>query len=111
MNGRRCYVLRITPKAQGKYLIRGRIWVDAEDFAVVRVEGEPAEGHFWIRSTHLVQRYRKVEKYWLPAVNESDSDVRIFGRAHLTIENLEYQINHYDAENRAEAVSRRPRVE
>ena len=108
LNGRHCYVLRLEPKGQHKYLIRGRIWVDADDFAIVHFDGEPADSHFWIKSSHVVQRYQKVGRFWLPAINESETEVRIFGRAHLTIESLEYQVNRHETGGRAETASRQP---
>jgi hypothetical protein len=37
------YLLRVSPKRKGKFLYRGRIWVDAKDFAVTRLEGEPTK--------------------------------------------------------------------
>lgn len=43
VRGRPAYVISIEPKTQNKYLARGRIWVDAEEYAIVRVEGEPAK--------------------------------------------------------------------
>src|SRR5215469_602195 len=36
------YMLAITPKTENKYLIEGRIWVNAKDYSIVRVEGKPA---------------------------------------------------------------------
>jgi hypothetical protein len=112
VEGRLCYVLRLKPKVSNKYLLRGRAWVDAIDFAVVRVEGTPVDdGSFWIRNTRVAQRYKKVAGFWLPAVNKADSEVRIFGPAHLTIESLDYQISPSDDENRAEVLSRRPPLE
>jgi len=46
--GRRCYVLELAPKSKSKYLFRGRIWVDAHDFEIVRIEGRPAAKlSFW----------------------------------------------------------------
>ena len=112
LNGRPCYVLRLTPKVRGKYLLRGRAWVDATDFAVIKVAGEPVDdGSFWIRNTRVTQQYQKIGQFWLPAMNKADSDVRIFGQAHLTIESLDYQIGHSDEENRAEIPSHRRPVE
>jgi len=112
VEGRLCYVLRLKPKVSNKYLLRGRAWVDAVDFAIVRVEGTPVDdGSFWIRNTRVAQRYKKVAGFWLPAVNKADSEVRIFGPAHLTIESLDYQISPSDDENRAEVLSRRPPLE
>jgi outer membrane lipoprotein-sorting protein len=37
------YVLRIVPKRKDKYLLRGRIWVDASTFRIRRIEGVPAK--------------------------------------------------------------------
>jgi outer membrane lipoprotein-sorting protein len=36
------YILSVFPKTDEKYLYRGRIWVDSNDFAVTRIEAEPA---------------------------------------------------------------------
>jgi hypothetical protein len=35
------YVLSVEPRTKDKFLYRGHIWVDATDFAVVRLEAEP----------------------------------------------------------------------
>ena len=44
------YLLQVQPRRKGKFLYRGRIWVDAKDFAVVRVEAEPAKNpSFWTK--------------------------------------------------------------
>jgi len=57
---RPAYVLETHPKRKEKYLFWGRIWVDAEDYALVRAEGSPAKNpSFWTKSTHFVQIYQK----------------------------------------------------
>ena len=43
LDGRGNYVLEIRPKTKNKFLIRGQIWVDAEDFAIARIEGQPGQ--------------------------------------------------------------------
>ena len=35
------YVLDSQPRSKNKFLFRGHIWVNAKDFAITRVEGEP----------------------------------------------------------------------
>ena len=37
-----CYVPRATPKRVDKYLFPGKVWIDSQDLAVVRIEGHPA---------------------------------------------------------------------
>jgi outer membrane lipoprotein-sorting protein len=87
------YVLNLLPKTKNKYLYRGKIWVDAKDFAVVRIEGEPARNpSFWIKKTEVKHRYVKVNDFWLPAENHTESVIRLGGRAILTIEYKDYRI-------------------
>jgi outer membrane lipoprotein-sorting protein len=87
------YVLNISPRTRNKYLYRGKIWVDAKDFAVVRIEGEPARNpSFWIKKTEVRHRYVKVNDFWLPAENHTESVIRLGGKAILSIEYKDYKI-------------------
>ena len=55
-----------------KFSIRGRIWVDGEDFAIARIEGQPAKNpSLWIRSVQVEQRYGRAGQFWLPASNQA----------------------------------------
>ncbi len=87
------YVLNLLPRTKNKFLYRGKIWVDANDFAVVRIEGEPARNpSFWIKKTEVKHRYVKVNGFWLPAENHTESVIRLGGRAILSIEYKDYKI-------------------
>jgi outer membrane lipoprotein-sorting protein len=88
------YVLEATPRTKNKFLIRGRIWVDAKDFAITRVEGEPAVNpSWWTVKTDFKRSYQKIGNLWLPESNDSETKVRIFGTAILTIRYEGYQIS------------------
>ncbi len=87
------YVLNVTPKGRSRYLYRGKIWVDAQDFAVARMQGEPAKNpSIWVSHTQIEYRWEKIGGFWLPAHNESVTQVRMGGRAVLTIDYTDYQI-------------------
>jgi outer membrane lipoprotein-sorting protein len=87
------YVLDAQPRSKNKFLFRGRVWVDAADFAITRVEGEPAVNpSWWTVKTDFKRNYQKIGSFWLPEANESVTKVRIFGSAILTIKYGEYQI-------------------
>lgn len=87
------YVLEVEPRTKDKFLYRGRIWVDARDFAVVRLEAKPAKNpSFWTKRAEVVQVYKKVNDFWLPAHNRSVSAIRLGGQAALTIDYVEYQV-------------------
>jgi len=88
------YVLGIQPKVQNKFLYRGHIWVDDHDFAVCRIEGEPAKNpSMWITKTEIRHNYQKFKDFWLPVENQSVSSLRLGGRATLTITYQDYEIN------------------
>jgi hypothetical protein len=92
-SGRLHYVLQVTPRTNYKYLYRGKIWVDAEEFAVTRLSAEPASSpSIWISHTNIEHEYKKIDQFWLPARNTTDSKVRLGGSAKLTIDYLDYQI-------------------
>jgi hypothetical protein len=87
------YMLSVKPRTKNKYLFRGRIWVDAEQFAVVRIEAEPAKNpSFWIKDTKIETLYMNVNDFWLPAHNHSATDVRLGGHADFSIEYKDYRI-------------------
>jgi len=91
---RPAYLLRITPKQESKYLITGKIWVDAADFSIARIEGSPARTpSFWVHSVHFVHTYQKVGPFWFAASTHSVSELRVFGEADLSIDNLDYTLN------------------
>jgi len=92
LDGRDSYVLEITPKRPTKFAICGHIWVDAEDFAIARIEGQPAKNpSFWIRHAQVEQRYGRTGQFWLPALNHSTAEARIFGSTELVIEYSDYK--------------------
>jgi hypothetical protein len=87
------YVVAVKPKIPSKLLYRGRIWVDGKDFAVCRIEAEPAKNpSFWIKKTEIHHSYLKIGDFWLPSENQSVSAVRGGGRAVLTIKYQDYEI-------------------
>jgi len=93
LQGRPAYVLEVNPKTASKFPIRGRIWVDREDFAIVRVDAAPALcPSAWIHNVHVVQQYAKVGPAWLPLYNHSSSDSFFFGHTDVAIDSSDYQI-------------------
>ncbi len=94
LDGRHCYVLGATPRRRDKYLFEGKIWIDEQDLAVVKIEGQPARNpSFWIKKAHFIRRYQKIGDYWLPREDTSTSDVKIFGKHTLAIRYEDYKID------------------
>ncbi len=84
--GQEAFVLQAVPRKKTKFLFVGRIWVDARDFAVIRIEASPAVNpSWWIKHTIVKHSYRKISGFWMYDQNESTSRVRIGGRARLSV--------------------------
>jgi hypothetical protein len=109
IDGNEFYVLDARPLTKNKLLFRGRLWVDAKAFAIARVEGEPAVNpSWWTLKTDFKRSYQEISSIWLPESNESETKVRIFGTAVLTIKYGEYQITKAHNSNAALAVEEKP---
>ncbi len=87
------YVMQVAPLRDNKYLYRGRVWIDATDFAVTRIEAQPGKNpSFWTKRTVIDHEYQKVDGFYLPALNRTVTDVRMGGKAILTIRYQNYKL-------------------
>ncbi len=92
LDGRSVYTIDVSPKRKEKYLFRGRIWVDAQDYALVRADGNPAKNpSFWTKSVHFTHTYQKSGTFWFPSTTDSLTEARIFGETALKIEYFDYK--------------------
>jgi hypothetical protein len=92
LNGRPAYVLDVEPLTASKFLYRGKVWIDAADFALAKVEATPAKNpSFWISRTQMVFTNAATGGFWLSERSRSETKVRVGGTALLTID-----YGHYD---------------
>jgi hypothetical protein len=93
VNGRPAYVLEVAPLKESKFLYRGKIWVDATDFAVIKIEAAPAKSpSFWISRTLIRYTSTKTGDFWLPQMSRSETKVRLGGTALLIIDYGTYHV-------------------
>ena len=82
------YILALTPikKHAGRFVFRGKIWVNPVDFGIEQAEGASVTSlSWWVSHFSFSYRSRKVGDFWLPAANRCVSHVRLFGPAVLNI--------------------------
>lgn len=92
-DGSTYYVLQAEPKTDNTYLFRGKVWVEGRDFAVARIEGEPAKNPSrWTKQSDFRHQYERLDGFWLPARNETQTQLHLLGQSHLVIEYLDYQV-------------------
>jgi hypothetical protein len=87
------YVLQAEPKTASAYLFRGKVWVEGRDFAVARIEGEPARNPSrWTKQSDFRHEYQCLDGFWLPARNDTVTQLHLLGQSHLTIEYTDYEL-------------------
>lgn len=89
-----CFVLQAVPTRKDKYLFAGKVWIDANEYAIVQIAGRPAKRlSIWVDQADFVRRYQKIGEFWLPLKDETTVHVRFYGRKLLTIDHQQYTIN------------------
>ena len=105
--GHPCFLIAVAPNQPKKYLMKGRIWVDQKDFAIVRMEGSPAKNpSFWTRKVEFTRRYQKHGPFWLAASIESESELLVAGKSSLKIEYLDYVINQAEGDQKMASLAK-----
>src|SRR5260370_838666 len=100
------YRREVDRKARSQSVYRGKVWVAGTDFAVTRIDAEPAQNpSFWTKKNAVHHEYMKVQNFWLPRRNESVSYIRLGGRATLTIEYKNYRVTDSRASGNAPEAS------
>jgi len=93
IEGLPCFVVRAIPKRKNISLFEGRVWIDAREFAIVKIVGEPAKNpSFWIKKASFVRQYQRIGGCWLPLKDESTAEIRVFGKNTLTIYHNNYRV-------------------
>jgi hypothetical protein len=93
IDGRPAYILDVDPRVPSKFLYRGKVWVDAADFAVAKIEAQPARNpSIMISRSQFQYTGTKTEGFWVPQQVRGESNVRIGGVAVFTIDYGNYQI-------------------
>jgi Outer membrane lipoprotein-sorting protein len=89
-----CFVVRAIPKRKETDLFEGKIWIDNQDFAIVKITGHLAKSpSFWIKRVDFVRDYQKIDGFWLLTREEAVSVVKIFGKETLTVDYQDYAVN------------------
>ncbi len=102
LDGRRCFILGLEPRREAKELLKGKAWVDAENFRILRVQGEPAKSpSFWIKKLDVTLFFSNVEGMWLQTAIRAVADVRMFGKNVLSEHDLNYRVETQNASKRA----------
>ncbi len=90
---RSCYSIHITPRRKLSALLEGNIWVDAETFGLLRIEGRTVSGSFWAGQPAIAQEFCPVKGFQLLQKSDLRTKARGLGETVLNIEVLSQQIS------------------
>jgi hypothetical protein len=94
LSGRPSYVLSLRPRRKSRFLLQGKVWVDAENFGLLKIEGHPSANlSFWVGKPEITQEFQKYGDFWMSSHNRSLSDSCILGKSELTIDYSRYELN------------------
>lgn len=92
LNGRSCYVLGMKPLREDKELLKGQIWIDAESYHLLRMEGSPAKSpSWWVRDLYILMSFGEVDGNWMPTFTRAVANIRFKGRYEMVARDLEYR--------------------
>ena len=90
--GRGCYVVELAPRIKSRFLIVGKAWVDADSYAVVRIEGQFAASiSMLVGAPRISEEFIEVNGFWLPGHVRSVTSSFLLGPTALDILFSNYQ--------------------
>ena len=93
-NGRDCLVLDITPKHNSQYLFKGKLWVDARDFAIVQLKGTASKSAFFLASAaEVVRQYDEMSGLPMATHAQAVSGSSLLGQTVVKIDYTNYQLD------------------
>ena len=92
VDGHVVHVFQVKPRKQRAGLFKGRVYLDAYNGSLVRVEGSVVKSpSFFVKNVEFVQDYTDVSGFTFPAHVHSEARARIVGRAVVDIYQRNYQ--------------------
>lgn len=96
IDGRPCYQVAITPRHKAPNAIEGTLWVDANDFSIVKVEGVASRRPSMLAgTTRMMREYKQVHGYAMATHARAVSNSHFIGRTVVTIEYSSYHLDFY----------------
>ena len=92
LNGHRCFVLKTEPQRSDKDLLKANIWVDADSYRILRIDGEPSKSpSFWVKDVHITLDFGDVSGMWLQTHTQAVAHVRFAGDYKMYSRDMHYE--------------------
>ncbi len=93
INGHLCYAVAIVPKRRAPETLIGTLWVDAGDYAAIRIDGVPSRRpSIFAGSTKITRDYEEVQGYSMATSARAESNSRWIGKTVITVSYSHYHL-------------------
>ena len=94
LDGRSCLLVSLNPKRDSPYLFNGKLWVDAQDYSIVRLEGVASRSPSVLTGPPQVTRqYTNVEGFPMATHAKAVSNSWLLGQTTVKIDYTGYEMN------------------
>ena len=93
VNGRSCIALDLKPRNVSPYLIRGTLWVDSQDGAIVQIAGTASKSpSIFTGNSQVSRQYALVDGYAMATHARAESNSWMVGQTIVTIDYTDYRM-------------------
>jgi hypothetical protein len=92
--GHDCLVIDINPRRNSEYLFKGKLWVDAHDFAIVQLKGTASKSATILaKAAEVSRQYTEIEGLPMAMHAEAVSGSALLGPTIVKVDYLNYKID------------------
>lgn len=93
LGGTKCKLVALNPRARSTFLIKGKAWLNADDFSLMRLEGKPtASPSFFAGHPYIVRDYMSVDGFSFATKSQATAQSLLMGKTEVTITYKDYRI-------------------
>jgi hypothetical protein len=93
VDGTMCDAIELIPKRKSPYLLKGRMWVNASDMMLVKIEGQPpTSASFFEGRPEIVREYKQIHGFSLAQHNHAVSSKFLVGQSTVDIDYRDYHV-------------------
>jgi hypothetical protein len=94
LDGRDCVVLDIAPRRSSEFLFKGKLWVDAHDYAIIQLKGTAGKSAFFLASAAEVTRqYTEISSFPMATHAKAVSGSALLGQTVVKIDYTNYSLD------------------
>jgi hypothetical protein len=93
LDGRACLLIALTPRRASPYLFKGTLWIDAQDYSIVQIQGTASKSKFFLtEAPEVLRQYANIDGFPMATHATAVSKSPILGQTIVKVDYKNYQI-------------------